>query len=290
MTKLNILFTLLLRLVCSETIEFTHQNDLKLLVVTVATDNNDGLQRYLKSAEHFNIKPLVVGLGEKWQGGDLRYDTGGAQKINMLQKALKPHENDENTVLLFTDAYDVIFQDGSDKILTAFLESKARILFSAEDLLWPDLSLESEYPEVEGKRFLCSGGIIGYAKEFTKLINLRADVKDDEDDQLYYTKFYLNPETRESLGMKLDHNADIFQNMNGARKEMELNENKLLNIKYNTQPMILHGNGPAKIDINWFGNYVPQMMDVELGFKDESPRPEVTIALFHRTRKISLDF
>ena len=87
----------------------------------------------------------------------------------------------------------------------------SRIVISAEDLLWPDLSLRDDYPTLNpaesisekgyiGKRFLCSGGIIGYAPEIWKLINYKENLKNDDDDQLYYTKAYLNWEIRSTLG------------------------------------------------------------------------------------------
>jgi hypothetical protein len=41
-------------------------------------------------------------------------------------------------------------------------------------------------------------------------------VANDDDDQLFYTKAYLNEELRNKLHIKLDHRADIFQNLNGA--------------------------------------------------------------------------
>ena len=135
----------------AETIEFQRPSDqiknLKLVPVTVATDKNDGLERYLRSAEHFDLVPEIIGLGETWVGGNLRYDPGGAQKINLLKSALKKYENEENTVLLFTDAYDVIFQNGKDQILDIFNkivektstdDFKTKVIISAEDLLWPD--------------------------------------------------------------------------------------------------------------------------------------------------------
>ncbi|VDN23600.1 unnamed protein product [Cylicostephanus goldi] len=44
----------------------------ELIVVTVATEDTDGLRRLLKSAEEFNIKVQVLGMGEEWKGGDTR--------------------------------------------------------------------------------------------------------------------------------------------------------------------------------------------------------------------------
>lgn len=271
---------LLAGLICfthsEEVVELSH-DDRKLVLITVATEDNDGLKRYVDSARHFGMEPEVIGLGQKWVGGNLRYDPGGAQKINILQKALTKYADAQDTVLLFTDAYDVAFQDTAEVILAKFDALKARVVISAEDLLWPDLTLEDKFPTTDGKRFLCSGGIIGYAPELVSIINHRTDVKDNEDDQLYYTHVYLDPVLREKYSIKLDHYATLFQNMNGAKEEIQLSENFLENIKYKTKPPVLHGNGPAKLAINWFGNYIPHMITEK---RDAEVKSTVTFAMF----------
>ena len=58
--------------------------------------------------------------------------------------------------------------------------------------------LQDQYPEVDfGDKYLCSGGIIGYAPALWKTIHVY-DVSDAYDDQLYYTKIYINPTLRVS--------------------------------------------------------------------------------------------
>lgn len=54
-------------------------------------------------------------------------------------------------------------------------------------------------------------------------------VSDLDDDQLYYTRAYLNTDLRNKLNWKLDHLSEIFQNLNGAtcksislKKKLEL--------------------------------------------------------------------
>lgn len=49
------------------------------------------------------------------------------------------------------------------------------------------------YPPVSAneKRFLNSGGIIGYASSFYELIS-NAHLRDHDDDQLFYTKAFLD--------------------------------------------------------------------------------------------------
>jgi hypothetical protein len=58
-------------------------------------------------------------------------------------------------------------------------------------------------------------GFIGYAPELYNVVTSSA-VANDDDDQLFYTKVYLNEELRNKFHIKLDHLSDIFQNLNGA--------------------------------------------------------------------------
>lgn len=82
--------------------------------------------------------------------------------------------------------------------------------------------MENRYPEVErGKRYLNSGLFMGYAPELFKIVTDSA-IANDDDDQLYYTKIYLDQAKRKALGMKLDHKSEIFQNLNGALSDVEL--------------------------------------------------------------------
>ena len=59
--------------------------------------------------------------------------------------------------------------------------------------------------------------------------------------------------TQLQYGMRLDTRSHIFQNLNGAEDEVELeysdNETQAHNSMYNTRPAILHGNGPSKVRI-----------------------------------------
>ena len=45
----------------------------QLHLVTVATEETDGLKRLRKSAAHFGHDLHVFGLGEQWTGGDMHY-------------------------------------------------------------------------------------------------------------------------------------------------------------------------------------------------------------------------
>lgn len=56
-------------------------------------------------------------------------------------------------------SYDVVFASGPRELLKKFQQAKSQVVFSAEELIYPDRRLEAKYPTVpDGKRFLGSGG------------------------------------------------------------------------------------------------------------------------------------
>ncbi|XP_024936898.1 procollagen-lysine,2-oxoglutarate 5-dioxygenase 1 isoform X1 [Cephus cinctus] len=241
------------------------------LIFTVATNETEGFKRFTRSVRANglvdNLK--VLGLGKTWKGGDVKKFAGGGQKINLFKEALEEYKDDTERIVLFTDSYDVIFIGSGELIIDKFLSFDARVLFSAEGYCWPDKSLASKYPETNrGKRYLNSGGFIGYASDVYAIVS-SSDIKDQDDDQLFYTKIYLDDELRKKYNIKLDHKAEIFQNLNGAVGDVELrfkgNDAYIQNTAYNTVPLIVHGNGASKLVLNSLGNYLAQAWNLEEG-------------------------
>ncbi|XP_066261630.1 procollagen-lysine,2-oxoglutarate 5-dioxygenase [Euwallacea similis] len=240
------------------------QND--ILVFTVATNETDGYQRYIDSAKRFGIEPIILGKGEKWKGGDMRRP-GGGWKINLLKAALRQYKLDDEKIVLFTDAYDVIFLGQLGEIVRRFKALGARVLFGAEPYCWPNVELAPQYPEItKGQRFLNSGIYIGYLPEINNILS-KVHIEDSADDQLYFTQVYLDKEFREKNKIQLDHLSEIFQNMNGQTDILEIKtvENKdagvetyyLKNTETGTEPLMVHGNGPSKLYLNYLTNYLP---------------------------------
>ena len=147
-----------------------------MLVITVATSETDGFKRYVRSAKLHNLNGKVIGMGEEWKGGeDMANNPGGGHKVNLLKTELEEYKDREDLILMFTDSYDVILLGDQDQIIEAFKSFNAKVVFGAEGFCWPDTSLENSYPAVEsGKRFLNSGGFIGYAKDIYAIINYKA--------------------------------------------------------------------------------------------------------------------
>lgn len=240
----------------------------KLLVFTVATKETDGFKRFMRSARQFNYTIKVLGRGEKWTGGDYMSAPGGGQKVRLLKSALDSMK-EEDQIILFVDSYDVIFSSGPKELLKKFQQTGHKVVFSAETLIWPDRHLEDKHPHVrEGKRFLGAGGFIGYAQNIKEMVSDWSG-QDDDSDQLFYTKLYINPEKRKSINITLDSKCRLFQNLYGALDEVVLKfENRRVrarNVLYDTLPVIVHGNGPTKLQINYLGNYIPKVWTFETG-------------------------
>ncbi|XP_060580073.1 procollagen-lysine,2-oxoglutarate 5-dioxygenase-like, partial [Ruditapes philippinarum] len=144
-------------------------------------------------------------------------NTGGGHKINILKEELSQYKDRSDLILMFTDSYDVVVTAGASEILEKFNKFDARVVFSAEGFCWPDRSLASSYPDVKlhEKKYLCSGGFIGYAKDVYEIISHNA-VADNDDDQLYYTKIFLDKSLQEKWNIKLDKRSEIFMNLHGA--------------------------------------------------------------------------
>ncbi|XP_049920578.1 procollagen-lysine,2-oxoglutarate 5-dioxygenase 1 [Epinephelus moara] len=242
--------------------------DGKLLVVTVATKETDGFKRFLRSAKNFNYTVKVLGQGQKWNGGDYMSAPGGGQKVQLLKVALEKMKT-EDKIILFIDSYDVVFASGPKELLKKFQQARHKVVFSSESLIWPDRHLEDKHPHViEGNRFLGSGGFIGYLPNIKEMI---ADWtgKDSDSDQLFFTKMYIDAVKRKSINITLDSKCRLFQNLHGALDEVVLKFEdgrvRARNVLHDTLPVIIHGNGPTKLQINYLGNYIPNTWTFETG-------------------------
>ncbi|XP_034447297.1 procollagen-lysine,2-oxoglutarate 5-dioxygenase 1 isoform X3 [Hippoglossus hippoglossus] len=242
----------------------------KLLVVTVATKETDGFRRFLRSAKHFNYTVQVLGRGQKWKGGNYTSAPGGGQKVRLFKAAVEEMKN-EDKIILFIDSHDVVFASGPKELLKKFQQARHKVVFSSESLIWPDRHLEDKHPHVrEGNRFLGSGGFIGYLPNIRELLSDWTG-EDDESDQLFFTKIYIDPAKKvgNSINITLDNKCRLFQNLHGALDEVVLKFEdgrvRARNVLYDTLPVIIHGNGQTKLQINYLGNYIPNTWTFETG-------------------------
>ena len=235
-------------------------NDLKLKIVTAATEDTDGLKRLRESASRYGIPLKVLGLEKSWTGGEVARleNPGGGQKINLLKPYLQELEDDD--ILVFVDGYDVVFTGDIESALEAFNNDFPKdVVFSAEKSCWPDSGLANSYPKVDSEyRFLNSGTFIGKVSELKKITE--EEILDTDDDQLYYTKKLLSGQ----YSMQLDSFCSIFQTIEAAWGDIkyihtsEDGEGNLINKVFNKKPIMVHGNGStrSKIFFNRVCDYI----------------------------------
>uniref|UniRef100_A0AAX7UNN8 procollagen-lysine 5-dioxygenase n=1 Tax=Astatotilapia calliptera TaxID=8154 RepID=A0AAX7UNN8_ASTCA len=238
----------------------------------------DGFLRFMRTAQEFNYTVKVLGLGEEWKGGDVARTVGGGQKVRWLKKEVQKHSEKTELVIMFVDSYDVIFASGPEELLSKFSRMGHKVIFSAEGFCWPDQRLASKYPEVRtGKRYLNSGGFIGYAPEISAIVQ-QWKYKDSDDDQLFYTRIYLDKTHR-----------PLLEPLEQVVLKFERAKVRARNVAYDTLPVVIHGNGPTKLQLNYLGNYVPTVWTYETGcgicdddllFFNEVPMPLVYVAVF----------
>ncbi|CAL8073547.1 unnamed protein product [Calicophoron daubneyi] len=251
----------LLFLCLFSTVTLAAEGPQDLIVLTVATESNDALERFLRSARLNGFEVEVLGQGVPWTGGDVASTVGGGQKVRLLKEGLEKYKNNNKLLILFTDSYDVIFTDTKEKLLLAYNKLGSAVIFSAEDFCWPRKDLADSYPNVKPneKRFLNSGAFMGPASILYEIVS-KHEVHDDDDDQLYYTQIFLDTSARHELDIALDRTASLFQNLNGALDEVEIrfhdDTGYLYNNRTGTTPVVAHGNGPIKTEFNALTNYL----------------------------------
>lgn len=262
-----------------------------VILITVATDMNDPLKRYISSCKQFGFNPVILGLGTNWNGGDMEKGPGGGQKIILLQKYINSLDISDNKLIVFTDSYDVICNNNINILLETYKSNfENKIVFASESSCWPDKSLEKVYPNInKPNKYLNSGVFIGYLNDIKNLIE--KEIKPHEDDQLYYTKEFLN--NQDKIG--LDYDNRLFLCLNCDENLYNINKSKsLLNCKNNNIPCFLHGNGPQKIKrlLNYIGDYTSNYFNSTYGYKNINKvsdyQPYITI-IFEETINPCLD-
>lgn len=224
--------------------------DLLILGIGVSEEKTDGVVRFEHFCKLLNLPYKILGENTKWNGGEMSAGPGGGQKINEVIKALALMDNQ---LVIICDTFDLFPIASKDEILTKYnnlCTDKTQILFSSEVFCWPSKNLATSYPESDTKyKYLNSGCIMGYRDTIYDLIN--GGVKDNEDDQLFFTLKYLT-----GSNIILDHKCELFQTISGTQDDLIVHKNRVYNSYTNTYPIFLHGNGAAKIFLNRLENYI----------------------------------
>src|SRR6478752_3200455 len=194
----------------------------KIKVITVATQDNHGLQMLRKSLDLAGMDYTVLGMGEPWRG----FGT----KIILTRDYLRTLTG--YTHFIFVDAYDTVF-------LKPITDCEGGIIFSTEKNCWPDIDKAKEYPKTEGPfRYLNSGCYIAPIDVFLQLID-QFPVDYVDDDQRYFTNIYLMTDK-----IKLDTDCNIFQSYAFTdHNDLAIEPGKVINKHSQSEPAVIHFNG-----------------------------------------------
>ncbi|VDM39746.1 unnamed protein product [Toxocara canis] len=242
-----------------------------LHVVTVATQQTDGLQRLRRSANALGIHLNIFGPDHSARLAQ----SGGAEKVRILRNGLETFKERSDLIILYVDANKAILNGAEDEILTRFMESfrSDRVVFSSDNFCLGDEELTQRYPTVQkGRRFLNSASFIGYATEVWKLLN-SASFDNVNDEQMFYTYLFLDERLRSSLRLTLDSTSQLFHVVDVSKDEIRLDfsdngDAYITNVIHQTHPLIITGDESSKILLNYLGNYIGRAWSADFGCRD----------------------
>lgn len=278
--------------------------EILILGIGVSVHKTDGVLRFERFCKAHKLPYKIVGEGKVWYGGDMAAGAGGGQKINEILEVIKTLDN---KLIVMCDTFDLFPVAGAEEIIHKFkiLTKPGQILFTSEVFCWPDSSLANVHPttQIEDNygvkminkyRFLNSGGIIGYRDDIYKLItgdncngNGNSDVgdignvvKNNDDDQLFFTLKYLDMLGLDQNKIVLDTHCHMFQAVNGCADDLVIHRNRIYNKYTNSYPIFIHGNGPAKSHLNNYENYLVPSLSRDNSAVSHDVIKKIFIALY----------
>lgn len=219
--------------------------DFKVHPITVGTDRRKNINM-MTSANLKGIYPKNLGNNVYWEGTDMTQE-GGGHKVNLVKEYIQ--NLPDTDVVLFTDAYDVLYNENIETITRRYLGFKKKVLFAAEDTCWPDETLSSKFEnwprnneEYYTKyQYLNSGVFIAEVGELKSMLS-DSTISNSQDDQLFFQRLFLSGD----YDIGLDYEGYLFQCHEPEISFNDVNDGgQLYNPVTNCCPCIYHGNGGA---------------------------------------------
>lgn len=222
--------------------------------ITVATKPHPLLDILIKTVESKDEKIEVLGGSMNVEiGKDVPNGIGRSfvVKLHEVSNFLKREYLHENDIVLFSDAYDVYYCGDKSTVIERFEKINKPIVFGAEQNCYPDGTKNELYPFTSSRfKYLNSGlfiGRVGALRECMKNYDINDKICDD---QLWWTNKFLE---RQDL-IALDYTNELFLNCLWIdNRELIINDDKLT--FNNTNPQLIHGNGPSKALLTPLVNY-----------------------------------
>ena len=216
--------------------------------ITIATMPHIILDIIKHRAESQGESVIVLGQEENrpigWQS------TGNfGVKLIRVHSFLQREDLHGDDIVVFTDAYDVIYCGDLRQTVARFEKMNVPILFGAETTCNPDPEMSKKYPKLIGDvefPYLNSGLFIGRVWALRQCMK-NVTFSDSDDDQRFWTKQFLkNPDL-----IHLDYENQLFLNTFGVDLDLII-WNGLYAFYRDRNPMFVHVNGPDKNDLRKF--------------------------------------
>lgn len=199
------------------------------------------------SLDRYGVKPVVLGFGQPWRGL--------GSKPKLLKRAIETGVVTTG-VIIFCDAFDVVFAKNPAVIVDHLLASGTEVIWNAEKSCFPNATLAGSHPPCATPyRYLNSGLSVGYTASFLgALQEMNADAIHDDFQNADGSWVHANDQNNwmmqflgSGIPMKLDSNCEVFQTMcSVTADELDMSGELIRNKVTNTTPAAYHFNGPGK--------------------------------------------
>ena len=219
---------------------------MKLHYITVATKPHPVLNN-IQNKVNQNGETIHI-LGQE-EGRNIGWNANGnfGLKLKLVQDFLKRKDIQESDLILFTDAYDVIYCGDFQTIIERYHMFDKPIIFGAETTCSPDPNMKPHYEFINTTfPFLNSGLYIGKVNALRSCLE-SYEYRDQHDDQLFWTYIFL----KNKQHIQLDYQNELFLNTYGIDIE-DITLSKQGIYYKGKNPLFLHVNGPDKSELNRF--------------------------------------
>lgn len=205
---------------------------------------------YLAMMRRHGVEPVIL--------GDPKF-RGLATKPRYVVKYLMEQKVSDSTPVIFSDCWDVLFEDSPQVVWEKFHGFKCEVVINAENNCFPLVELREQFDALDSStpyRYLNSGFFVGYKGAIISMLQASGALNPPEDyqeagkwhhfeDQSPLQKLFLAE--GEARSMKLDRNGELCCTLGGAElTHFDFNGEKIRNTLTGSTPSVWHANGGGK--------------------------------------------
>jgi hypothetical protein len=206
-------------------------------VVTIATYAHPNLAKLEESCKKNNIELDVLAMGRPYPGNAIKF-------IYMTEYLESLNDDD---VVMFVDAFDVLIVADKKKILSKFLKMNVPLLIGAETNCAPHPDLASKYPPAPTPfKYVNTGTFIGYVKNVKAWLKALGPINPAYCDQGLTSHYIVNNPNNNLL--VLDYHCELFLPLYGVSIDsVTINvKKKRVNCRITeSHPYVIHANGSS---------------------------------------------